>query len=112
MDDGGGAEDKMDGAGRKWIFRIGEEKGMKWEENSIVNSKFYLVCPYLLNEFSCSVQEMEEWEDEEKVEKACVVGRVGQRRARRRKVAGEEEEAIILISYFTKKHAAAPLGLV
>lgn len=54
---------------------------------------------------------MEEWEDEEKVEKACVVGRVGQRRARRRKVAGEEE-AIILISYFTKKHAAAPLGLV
>lgn len=54
---------------------------------------------------------MEEWEDEEKVEKACVVGRVGQKRARRRKVAGEEE-AIILISYFTKKHAAAPLGLV
>lgn len=49
-------------------------------------------------------------EDEEKVEKACVVGRVGQKRARRRKVAGEE--AIILISYFTKKHAAAPLGLV
>lgn len=28
-DDGGGAGDKMDGAGRKGIFRIGEEKGMK-----------------------------------------------------------------------------------
>lgn len=28
-DDGAGAGDKMDEAGRKWIFRILEEKGMK-----------------------------------------------------------------------------------